>query len=218
MKFNARALRISLTLVAVAGLTAAMGNACSQLQSASPTAANGSTGLGSGTCTEAPVAAFQALPGQQTLGIVYGSNVVQNMEACTGLGKDGISQTTSDDIMAREPSFAQTSYIGNINSAMMMAIAQVAFDMCADLATREANLPAANRTVFNQIDFTKDVANAAIDDSLNRIARNCWGRLPTTAETAAVEQSLMSLNTTSASTKAIGVCSAVLASLSGIVQ
>lgn len=216
MKFNKRALRITLSLIGVAGLTAAMGNACSQLQSASSTA--GSSALGGSTCNAAPVAAFEASPGQQTLGLVYGSSVVDNMEACTGLGKDGISQTTIDDIAARQPSFAQNSYIGNINSAMMMAIAQVAFDICADLAAKEAALPVANRTVFNQFDFTRDVNNAQIDDALARMSRNCWGRVPTASEVTVVENSITALNTTNANTKAIGVCSSVLASLAGIVQ
>jgi hypothetical protein len=222
MNINTRALRITASLIAIAGMTAALGNACSQLQSA------GSSGLSAAstgaTCTATTVAAFTPVSGAQTLGVEYGtdgtaSGVVQNMVACTGLSLTNLSQTTINDITARSSSFASTSYIGNIQAAMMMAVAAVGFDVCGDLVTAESAMPAASRNFFNTFDFTGSttVPMASVDDALNRLARSCWGRAPTQTETTLAEQAMTALNS-SPQIDGIGICGAVLASFSGVTQ
>ena len=215
MKWSRKNIRVALSLVAVSAVAAFIGNACS-----------GFSGIGGGSnssaSTGAPVMAcqeptFQTVPGTITLSIEYGSTVLANMQSCLGLSNTDLSQQTISDNAARLPSFSQAGYVGDTNSAMMMGIAQVAIDACNDLATKEAALPATSRNYFPLVDFTQStIATTAIDDSVNRIARECWQRAPTSAELQVIENGTQAMGSVGAQFQADNICASILASLAGV--
>lgn len=160
---------------------------------------------------------FQTVPGTIAVSIEYGNNVLANMQSCLGLSNTDLSQQTLDENAARLPSFSQAGYVGDLNSAMMMGIAAVAIDACSDLANKEATESAANRNYFTQVDFTQSsLTTAAIDDSVNRLARECWQRTPTSEELQIIESGTQAMGSIGAQYQAINVCASVLASLAGV--
>ena len=218
MKWSRKNIRIALSLVAVSAVAAFVGNACSGFSgigmSGSGSNSNASTGTPVMACQEPT---FQTVPGTITLSIEYGSTILANMQSCLGLSNSDLSQQTISDNAARLPSFSQAGYVGDTNSAMMMGIAQVAIDACNDLATKEAALPTTSRNYFPLVDFTQPtMTTSAIDDSANRIARECWQRQPTSAELQVIENGTQAMGSVGAQFQVDNICASILASLAGV--
>jgi len=215
--------KIFASLGSIGLIIAVIGNACSDI--ASNTASiNSLSGAGLSVCSKAEE--FIAKPTSNTIGINYGSNVLENMASCTGLGLENVSAKTKAENQARMPSFSQYGYVGDINSAMMMGIAAVAIELCDDLAKQEsqllmgttnvATLPPTHRKIFNSFDFTNNAANdSALSDAVNRMARSCWSRSPTDFELNTIINEVNSMGNVPIQSKAIAVCTAVLASIDG---
>ncbi len=215
MKWSRRKFRIALSLIAVSSVAAFLGNACSGGFQGASSGANSLASGGAVMACQEPT--FQTVPGTIAVSIEYGNNVLANMQSCLGLSNTDLSQQTLDENAARLPSFSQAGYVGDLNSAMMMGIAAVAIDACSDLANKEAAEAAANRNYFTQVDFTQSaMTTAAIDDSVNRLARECWQRTPTSEELQIIESGTQAMGSIGAQYQAINVCASVLASLAGV--
>ena len=208
---NKKVLKPLLTLSAVALFITVIGNACGQFKPSDGGVATTSLAQ----CTSSQD--FKTIPGAQTVGIVYGDQVLENMQACTAVLN--LSQNTLDEHEARKASFSQYGYVGDVTSAMMMGVAALGVEVCADLVDQERTIASTQRRIFNAVDMASTgLNNNAIDETLERMSRSCWGRVPTAEEKAILQEEMLAMGSVSNELKAIGICASVLASLDGIRQ
>jgi len=211
---NRRTIKFIATLASVGLMIAFMGNACSEFK----TASNGdpsSSGIDFAQCSSS--VDFTTLPGAATVAIVYGDQVLENMQACTALAQPSIA--TLDANAERLGSFSKYGYAGDVTSALMMATAALASEVCDDLVDQEANLATTARRIYSSVDFNMNALNdSAIEDVATRMSRSCWGRMPASEELTIIREEVNAMGTVSNRLRAVSICTSVLASLDGIRQ
>lgn len=160
---------------------------------------------------------YEVLPGEQTVSIAYGRQVLDSMVACTGLGAASTRATT--EWQNRNQSLSEYGSATEISGAMMMAVAAVAGEVCRDLVDKEAALASNARGIFTNVDLAKTgpLTTTEIESSLEMLALSCWQRPTTAAERLEVTTSILGL-TASSDLGALSLCTAALASLAAIAQ
>ncbi|MEQ1876392.1 MAG: hypothetical protein ABL958_07085 [Bdellovibrionia bacterium] len=104
----------------------------------------------------------------------------------------GVNTPTADTVNSYNRYKTTLSLDGSANSPtppMLMAISNVAAEVCDDLVAQEKALVAANRRIFNSVNFATGPAQinaAVISDTVRRMARSFWGRNETAEELTAL--------------------------------
>ncbi len=159
--------------------------------------------------------------------VAYSENTLVSMQQQTGI------QTPSARTIAAantaKAKITETGKVDSVNAPGLMAVTNVAGEICLDLVTEEKAKATADRRFFNQIDFAAaptalTAANKA--DLVRRMARNFWGRNETVAEKTVL---LTSIDAVTADPRRMGVtdgtdtedvsifaCTAMLSSLDAI--
>ncbi len=160
---------------------------------------------------------YDVLPGEQTVSIAYGRQVLDSMVACTGLGAPSTRATTEWE--SRNQSLSEYGSATEISGAMMMAVAAVAGEVCRDLVDKEKALAMNQRGIFTNVDLSKQssLTSSEIESSLEMLAISCWQRPTTQEEKTNVVNSIIALSGNS-DLGALSLCTASLASLAAIAQ
>lgn len=176
-------------------------------------------GLNSGL-TDAPGGngEIEVLANKRTASVVRSERALSTLVSCLGT-----TAASSAAKQAWEDNKGSISVEGDANSItppMLVAIAKISGEVCNDLVQKERILAADQRRIFNQIDFTQGpnaVSSLAIQNSVRRLARSCWGRNETGTENQLITASVQSAftNTTNSQqtiNQMIYLCTAVASS------
>ena len=160
---------------------------------------------------------YEVLPGQPTVSVAYGRQVLDSMVACTGLGTASTRATT--EWQSRNQSLSEYGSATEVSGAMMMAVAAVAGEVCRDLVDKEKALPMNSRGIFTNVDLEKtgSLTSSEIESGLEMLALSCWQRPSTLQEKQAVLSGILGL-TASSDLGALSLCTAALSSLAAIAQ
>lgn len=119
--------------------------------------------------------------GTRTVSTVYYEQVLRNMLSLAGL--PAASDDTIERFDEKVGSFSEYGAADAINAPMMLGLAAVGSEVCADLMSTEFNVAQADRRLFNSVDFgAQAVDDAGVADMIRRMARTFWGRNETPGE------------------------------------
>jgi len=209
-------------LAAIAAVSVVIGHGCSEFSSNNSSSSSGGSmgtagggGAGSG---------FTPLPNTLTVSLIYNKQIVDNMVACSGIGK--ASTATLAEWDKRQSSFSEYGYATDVTAPMFMAITALAGEICNDLLNLEVPLAAGSRRIFPMMNFAagpSGLSQTAIADSVRRLARSCWAREETAEELNIIQTeisgALQGVNTSDAGqtrNAALMTCTGMLSSLSAV--
>jgi hypothetical protein len=236
MKNNYTKIRMIATIGLIGLVAAGIGNACSGgFNTGSLLSSSTHMQDGGGYNNQPPrdgevgcnsQADFITVEGTKTSSIKNADNVLNNMIVYGSLsmpeaeGVDetqNISRSTRSVYTERKSSFSKEGYVGDVTSALMMGTAAVAIEYCNDLITYEARKPAAERPYLETVDINATSMNTVEARNLfKRFAIIVWKRPATDSEVNIVTEELDNMGTVNNKTRAIALCTAVMASLNGI--
>lgn len=127
--------------------------------------------------------------GQKTVSVLYYTQVLDNMEAVSGV--QSVSQDTLNTFSDKIGNFSEYGSALSVNAPMMLGFTAVGAEVCGDLLRDERPLALAARRIFTQVDFNlQTVPSAAIDDMVRRMARSYWQRNETPEELAILKAAI----------------------------
>lgn len=160
--------------------------------------------------------------------VAYSENTLISMQQQTGIEMPSARTLTA--AASAKAKIAETNKVDAINAPAMMAVTNLAGEICLDLVTEEKAKAPATRRFFGQINFEVGPAAqsaAAKADIVRRMARNFWARPETLAEKTVLLTSFDTAATDSKRTDVtdavdtedmlIYTCTGMLASLDAIV-
>ncbi|RME14357.1 MAG: hypothetical protein D6797_09055 [Bdellovibrio sp.] len=137
--------------------------------------------------------------GAKVASIYYGRQVLDNMISCLSLDPANVSQRTEEEFQKRKGSFSETGSVLDVTSPMMMGVASLAGEVCADLI--ESGSPI--------------VASGDLRQVVRAIGLSCWGDLPTIEEESIIMSGVDESGVTGDTAK-LFVCTSMLSSLAAI--
>ena len=159
---------------------------------------------------------YDVQPGQGTVSIAYGRQMLDSFVSCTGVGTP--SQRTLDEFDNRNQSLSEYGSLTDVSAAQMMATAAVAAEVCQDLIERERGLASVDRFIFTDADLDGNGLNQSeIVSAVELLALSCWQRNSSDAEELDVVNAVNMINGNS-QIGALGLCTSMLSSLSAIEQ
>lgn len=176
------------------------------------------SGMCNSSSTSAPIDKnYEVIPGQQTVSIAYGRPMLDSMVSCTGVGQP--STRTLNEWTSRNQSLSEYGNLTDVSGAMMMAVTAVAGEVCRDLLDKERPLANGSRGIFSEVDFAKvgSISNLEIESASNMLGISCWQRVPTLDEKSMIASTIGQIGGNT-DTGALGLCTAMLSSLSAIAQ
>ncbi|OQW47273.1 MAG: hypothetical protein A4S09_15885 [Proteobacteria bacterium SG_bin7] len=177
-----------------------------------------STGMCNSSSAAAPIDKnYDIIPGQQTVSIAYGRPMLDSMVSCTGIGQP--STRTLNEWTSRNQSLSEYGNLTDVSGAMMMAVAAVAGEVCRDLLDKEKPLAIGSRGIFRDVDFTKvgSISSSEIESVSNLLGISCWQRVPTLDEKSMIASTIGQIGGNT-DTGSLGLCTAMLSSLSALAQ
>lgn len=160
--------------------------------------------------------------------VAYSENTLISMQQQTGIAMPSARTLTAAN--SAKAKIGELGKVDSINAPAMMAVTNVAGEICLDLITEEKAKSADARRFFNQIDFAVGPAAqtaAGKADLIRRMARNFWARSESVAEKTVL---LASIDAATSDPARMGVdeptdtedimifaCTGMLASLDAIV-
>ena len=159
----------------------------------------------------------------KVVAVISKHQLLPNYQRCLNkLPSSAITDNTRSALNDALPSLAAEGESSEISAPMLMAITQVASEVCEDLVDFENDQ--ANRKYFANFDLanTDSSASASADQAVSTTIRtltsSCWGRDATAEEVAKIQNGLQktSLNNKLNRSSALFVCTAVLSASAAI--
>jgi hypothetical protein len=202
----------------------AMGQGCSKSAPSSPvassssstavTSTSGGSVLGIEPLQPDPTA---IVPMEKTVGVGYAQQVLDQYSSCLGVRPSDRTVATYE---AKKGAISTFGTHDTVTPPMLMALTNIAGELCQDLINQES--PAtANKRIFKNIDLMANAtpATTALRESISRLAIACWQRRETASEAQALTELVsetVGANEAHAARKAtLAVCTAILSSLQG---
>lgn len=123
------------------------------------------------------------ISGKRTVSIAYYDQVLDNMQAMTGV--EQLSNTTVSAFENSKAAFSEYGFASSVNAPMLLSFTQVAAEVCGDLIAQEAALMMSARRFFTETDFSANAVNitdAIKANLIRRFARAFWQRNETSDE------------------------------------
>ncbi len=220
------------------------GHGCGNLKSSG---GSSNTSLGGGSCKSTGFSEISVAPGKSTVSLLYGGTVLEQFAACTGLSGSDVKDKTVAEFEARKNAFSEYGSALDVTAPMLMGSLAVAGEVCDDVVDREMgkpdvqatqNNPNSGRAVFvgwGNFSGNGCPSEAVVDETIARMAFSCWAVKESDLNIGnqqltyaqAVQQAFSSemaelkggldLVGGDRRTCAITLCSAMLASLRGLV-
>jgi len=155
---------------------------------------------------------------RKTEGIINQRQLLPGFQACLGLPDSAVGAATKAAYKTAVTSLSADGAVKDLNPPLLMAIAQVASELCLNLIDT-VEKPSSSRKFFGGFALTSpasaaDKAQALdINKSLNALTNACWGRDITASEIAKITAQS---GTTGDRPTALFFCTTVLSSAEGI--
>ncbi len=137
----------------------------------------------------------------------YSENTLVSMQQQTGIQTPSARTLTAANLA--KPKITETGKVDTVNAPHLMALTNVAGELCLDLITEEKAKTSENRRFFTSVDFATGPATLTTtgkSDVVRRMARNFWGRNETVAEKTVL---LSSIDAVTADPRRTGVSDAI---------
>lgn len=137
----------------------------------------------------------------------YSENTLISMQQQTGIQTPSARTITAAN--NAKPKITETGKVDTVNAPHLMALTNVAGELCLDLIIEEKAKTSENRRFFTSVDFATGPAALTAtgkSDLVRRMARNFWGRNETVAEKTVL---LSSLDAVTADPRRTGVTDAI---------
>jgi hypothetical protein len=123
-----------------------------------------------------------------TNGLLKQSQAMSALQSCLQLPETAISAETKQTYATVRLNLSAEGVLSDLNGPMMMALTQLAGDMCND----RIKLETTGSTMFFPVFDIKTSGGTgstavALDDSINKLAKACWGREPMAFETEKIK-------------------------------
>ncbi len=210
--------KIIFIISSVLGFTLIMGNACGEFESAQLAS---SLEQSIDSCPMGNCAA-EAVPGEKTVSVIPANRVLPSMEACLGMNASNNTWTSfvGNGTNGKRESLSTDGESHTLNAAALMALSQIAGEICQDLVTAEKAKANDLRIYFKNINFARGPIEVKVDDylaSIQKLGRNCWARDVQNEELELIKEEVLNLfsqKTASIETDRmmITTCAAVLSS------
>lgn len=144
-------------------------------------------------CSDVPVS-----KATQVAGVARQRQIFNSLQTCLKLPDASVSATTKATYAKMNANFSSEGKVDDINSPMVLSLTQLSADFCQDRINYEiAQKPSEKFFVaFNLAgaanDFSSPLFADILGDSVKAIAKSCWGRSPTAAETNMVRSQFAS--------------------------
>ncbi len=109
----------------------------------------------------------------------------QMFKSMSSVTNTPISASSMNEYNARQAVFASGYDLKLVTSPMLIAVTNLSSVFCNETVTRERNLPASQRRLFSDIDFTKsinDVSTQNFQGAAQKMSQAFWGRSPSSVE------------------------------------
>lgn len=212
------------TAVALTVVLVTVGNGCSKradyssMSSSSDGGSNNqfdSDGQG-GTTPQTDI-----IPGAKTASVVYAKQALDQLTSCAGV------RVASDDTIrmynSKEGSISAYGDFNSVTAPMLVALTNIAGEVCDDLIDQEVREVAAGRPArifagFN-MSATTLPAPAAVNEAMGKLAQSCWHKQESANERTAILDLLSSIQNGSqlaSRRQALLLCTAMLSSLNSL--
>lgn len=132
---------------------------------------------------------IEAMPDTRTASFVSANRALDAMVSCLGTSEP--SRASKEIWDKNKGSLSTTGRANSITPPMMSSLIKISAEVCNDLVKQENSVEAGKRRIFPQFDFAGGaLASGAVQDSIRRLARSCWGRNENASELAMLESSL----------------------------
>jgi|GEM_PF-6169728 len=134
-----------------------------------------------------------ALEKTRTAAVSRSNRYLDTVVSCLGTRTAGA--TAKSVWNENKGSLSEEGSANSITSPMLSAMTKISAEVCLDLINQERGIAAAQRRIFNQIDFgagPNAVNGAQLQTTIRRLSRSCWGRNETTAERDLLESTTLS--------------------------
>ncbi|MCB0349853.1 MAG: hypothetical protein KDD38_01640 [Bdellovibrionales bacterium] len=159
---------------------------------------------------------YEVVVGTRTVSVAYGEQLLDSYVSCTGIGSPSLR--TYNEWQTRNQSLSEYGNLADVSGAMMMGVTAVATEACRDLIDKEMPLALNERGIFRSVNLQGTGLNQAeMTESINLLALSCWQRPATDEEKNLIVSTVSALGANSEN-GALGLCTAMLASLSAIEQ
>jgi hypothetical protein len=112
-------------------------------------------------------------------GLLKQSQAVSALQDCLKLPDAALSAETKQTFASVKLSLSAEGVMSDMNGPMMMALSQLAGDMCNDRIKHEAaGTPDFFKAFEIKTGTAADSSANALEDSIVRLAKGCWGRDP----------------------------------------
>jgi hypothetical protein len=115
--------------------------------------------------------------------VAYSENILISMQQLTGIQTPSTRTLTA--ATSAKAKISETGKVDSVNAPALMAVTNVAGEICLDLIIEEKAKTADSRRFFNLVDFAAapaTISTTGKSDLVRRMARNFWGRNETVAE------------------------------------
>lgn len=106
-----------------------------------------------------------------------------------------------------------------INSPMLFALTNIAFEVCMDLINLEKVKLSQERKIFTKINFSQSLNQTSsedLSDVINNISRSCWGRSASLVEKNILVEGLSEISNLNNISAMSYLCTSMLGAFSGI--
>lgn len=122
-----------------------------------------------------------AIPNTKTTSVVRASRVLDTLVSCLNTVKP--SNAARNEWNNNKGSISEEGLANSITQPMIKSLVSISAEVCNDLINKERNMAAADRVIFQSIDFGSGTVTAPqITAASKRLSRSCWGRNPSSQE------------------------------------
>ena len=158
----------------------------------------------------------------KVVAVISQNQILPNLQTCLGLSREQISNSTRTALQESIEGLAPEGEVDKISAPMLMSITKITAEVCNDLVNAEKaiNESTASRKFFKGFNLANNNPGAGKEeDTVQRFAQACWGRLATEEELKIVKSSLNEVESIANKTNkdsALFICTAVLSSSQAI--
>lgn len=199
--------------VSITVLLVTVGNGCSKRADMSSTASSSSGNNSSSSTGGGGISA-----GVKSVSVVYQKQMLDQLTSCSGV----ISPSDSTILMyeSKKGSISTYGSASTITPPMLMAVTNIAGEICNDLINQEKVAGQSRVFVGWGLGSANTQQGGVVQDSITRLSLSCWQKMPTSAESAAILDLLASVpsGAGAADKQALLLCSAMLSSLNSLLN
>ena len=109
-------------------------------------------------------------------GLVRQSQILPAFTKCLGLKMDEVSQGTRDIYFSLKGNLSEDGNIKGLSAPLLMAVTQLAGDVCGDLIKKEMTAEAPHFFTGFDLSSPDNQGETPLTESIDKITRSCWGR------------------------------------------